>query len=55
MTNLRELIEKDESDMCDYLEFVSVQDFILDVKQLIKDYSDKEVIKSAIEKLKELL
>jgi hypothetical protein len=54
-TNLLELITKSGEKICDYLGDVSIEDFINDVKTLVKNSSDKVPIEIAIKKLQELL
>jgi hypothetical protein len=53
--DILELITKDKEEISQYLGDVPVEDFIEDVKNLIRKTSDKGVIEIAIEKLKELL
>lgn len=55
MTNLIDLITKNKEEISCYLEDVPVEEFIKDVKTLIKNTGDKETIKIAIKKLEELL
>jgi hypothetical protein len=54
-TDLLELITKDESYIYNYLADVSVKQFIIDVKNLLKNNTEKELIKQAINKLQALL
>lgn len=55
-TDLIELIEKgDKDEICTYLSEVTTNDFKQDVANLIKRVADKGAIKTAIEKLQELL
>lgn len=54
-TNILELITKDKQEISSYLGDVSVEDFIQDIKDLVKNSADKGAIKIAIDKLQELL
>jgi len=54
-TNLLELIFKDNETISNYLEDVAVEQFIVDVKNLLKNNNDKQIIEEAIKKLQALL
>lgn len=54
-TNLLELVAKGREEIGIYLEDVTINDFIWDVRELAKKKADKEAIKIAINKLQELL
>jgi hypothetical protein len=55
MEDLLELIEKDQETISNYLEDVSVEQFIEDVKTLLRNSSDKVIIEQAIKRLQSLL
>ena len=54
-TNLLELISKDDATISGYLGDVDTQQFVKDVKSLLKNSTEKQVIEQAIEKLQALL
>lgn len=55
MEDLAKLIYEDRDIINVYLEEVTAEQFIEDVKNLIKNSHEKEVIKQAIKKLQELI
>jgi hypothetical protein len=54
-TNLLELITKDKETISSYLGDVATEQFIEDVKNLLKINTDKQVIEQAIKKLQALI
>ena len=54
-TNLLELITKDKETISSYLGDVATEQFVEDVKNLLKNSTDKQVIEQAIQKLQALL
>jgi hypothetical protein len=54
-TDLLELIKQNNQQISDYLGNVSIEQFIEDVKSVVSKNADKGSIKSAIDKLQELL
>ena len=55
MENLIELIDKDQETISNYLGDVSVPEFIEDVKNLLRNSSEKVIIEQAIKRLQSLL
>jgi len=55
MNDLRLIIENGYEEVEYYLESVSKEQFVADVKELMKKQADKGVIEQAIKKLQELL
>jgi len=54
-TNLLELITKDKETISSYLGDVATEQFVEDVKSLLKNSTDKQVIEQTIKKLQMLL
>jgi hypothetical protein len=55
MENLAKLINEDDESIGIYLDLVTIDKFKADVKELIKNCNEKELIKQAIKKLQEFI
>lgn len=54
-TNLLELITKDKETISSYLGDVSTKQFVEDIKNLLKNSTDKQIIEQTIKKLQLLI